>query len=122
MHRLFSTFANGWPGLGLMVLRLAISAFLVHGFFLRVPGEGSSGALGVVAAGTAAFLLIGLWTPIAGATAVGVELWMAFSRPEEFWPSLLCAVVGLSLILLGPGAWSIDAVAYGRKRISISDR
>jgi len=101
---------------------LAIFAFLIHGFCLHVPGQGSSGALGAVAAGTAAFMLIGLWTPIAGGMAVGIELCMAFSRPEEFWPSLLCAVVGLSLILLGPGAWSIDAVAYGRKRISISDR
>jgi hypothetical protein len=105
-----------------MVLRLAISAFLIHGFFLRVPGQGSSGALVAVAVGTAAFLLIGLWTPVAGATTIGIELWMAFSRPEELWPSLLCAAVGLSLILLGPGAWSIDAVAYGRKRISISGR
>jgi uncharacterized membrane protein YphA (DoxX/SURF4 family) len=100
---------------------LAISAFLIRGFFLRVPCEGSPGALGAVAVGTAAFLLIGLWTPIAGATAVATELWIAFSRPEEFWPSLLCAAIGLSLILLGPGAWSIDALAYGRKRISISD-
>jgi putative oxidoreductase len=122
LQRLFSTFANGWPGLGLIVLRLAISASLIHGFFLRVPGEGSSGALGALAAGTAAFLLIGLWTPIAGATAVGIELWMAFSRPPEFWPSVLSAAIGLSLILLGPGARSIDAVVYGRKRISISDR
>jgi len=105
-----------------MVLRLAISAFLIHGFFLRVAGEESSGALGAAATGTAAFLLIGLWTPVAGATAVGIELWMGFSRPEEFWPSMLCAAIGLSLMLLGPGAWSIDAVAYGRKRISISGR
>jgi len=101
---------------------LAISAFLIHGFFLRVPAEGSSAVLGAVAVGTAAFLLIGLWTPIAGATAVGIELWIAFSRPQEFWPSLLCAAMGLSLILLGPGAWSFDAAAYGRKRISISGR
>jgi hypothetical protein len=105
-----------------MVLRLAVSASLVRGFFLRVPGDGSSCALGAMAVGTAAFLLIGLWTPIAGATAVGIELWMGFSRLGEFWSSLLCAAIGLSLILLGPGAWSIDAVAYGRKRISISGR
>jgi hypothetical protein len=104
----------------LIVLRLAISAFLIHGFFVRNPGEGSSGALGAVAAGSAAFLLIGLWTPIAGATAVGIELWMAFSRPEEVWPSLLCAAMGLSSMFLGPGSWSIDAIVYGRKRISIS--
>src|SRR5229473_2533214 len=83
LQRLFSTFPNGRPGLGLIVLRLAIFAFLIHGFCLHVPGQGSSGALGVVAAGTAAFILMGLWTPIAGATAVGIELCMAFSRPEE---------------------------------------
>jgi hypothetical protein len=105
-----------------VVLRLTVSAFLIHGFFVRLPGEENSGALRAVGAGTAAFFLIGLWTPVAGAVAAAIELWMAFSRPGEFWPSLLSAAIALSLMFLGPGAGSIDAIAYGRKRISISRR
>jgi uncharacterized membrane protein YphA (DoxX/SURF4 family) len=32
-----------------------------------------------------------------------------------FLPSLLYAAFGLSLAMLGPGAWSIDARLFGRK-------
>ena len=121
MQRLFSTFPGGLPGAGLVLLRAAAAIPLIYAGLLTVVSS-SPVLVDMVAAGAAILLLIGLWTPIAGATAVGIELWMAFSRPEEFWPSLLCAAMGLSLILLGPGAWSIDALAYGRKRISISGR
>jgi uncharacterized membrane protein YphA (DoxX/SURF4 family) len=32
---------------------------------------------------------------------------------------LAAALMGLGLALLGPGAWSIDARLYGRKRIHL---
>jgi len=35
-----------------------------------------------------------------------------------FQPIML-ATIGASLALLGPGAWSIDARLYGRRRIDI---
>jgi len=60
---------------GIDSLRLAISAFLIHGFFVRNRAREAPVRWGG-AAGSAAFLLIGLWTPIAGATAVAIELWM----------------------------------------------
>ena len=47
------------------------------------------------------------------------ELLMAFSRPVVYESHALLAVVAISLVFLGPGAWSVDALLFGRKRIAI---
>jgi putative oxidoreductase len=62
---------------------------------------------------------LGFWTPVMGALEGSAELLMAFSRPAADGGHVLLAVVALSLALLGPGAWSIDALLFGRKRIAI---
>ncbi len=111
-----------------MLLRLVISIFFIHDFVSVFLGV-SSGAIyttRVIPAGVAAaaglFLLAGLWTPAAGALAAVIEFWMVFSRPAELWTPLLTASIASSLALIGPGAWSVDARVYGRKRISIRER
>ena len=76
----------------------------------------------MVTAGGAVLLLAGLWTPLAGILVAVLELWIAFLRPTDSWASVIAAAVALGLSLLGPGAWSIDARVYGRKRMSIHDR
>ena len=62
-------------------------------------------------------LLAGLWTPLAGAVTAVVEAWIAFSNPGNLWIPLALAVLGASLAMIGPGAWSLDARLFGRKRI-----
>jgi uncharacterized membrane protein YphA (DoxX/SURF4 family) len=60
---------------------------------------------------------IGLWTPIVAfaQSAIQINRFM-LAYPAE--PSLLVtAAMGFSLALLGPGAWSLDARLFGRKRI-----
>ena len=47
------------------------------------------------------------------------ELLMALSRPVVYESHALLAIVALSLVFLGPGAWSVDALLFGRKRIAI---
>jgi hypothetical protein len=37
LQRLFSSFANGSPGTGLLILRLASATFLIHGSFVTLP-------------------------------------------------------------------------------------
>jgi uncharacterized membrane protein YphA (DoxX/SURF4 family) len=78
--------------------------------------------LQVVAAGAAALLLAGLWTPIAGILMAVAELGLAFSVPADPWMHILLAALGVSLAMLGPGAWSVDARLFGRKRIRIPQR
>ena len=67
-------------------------------------------------------LLAGLWTPLAGGVAALLELSIVFSGQSNFWASLLAFAITAGIAMVGPGAWSIDARFYGRKRISIQDR
>ena len=67
-------------------------------------------------------LLMGFFTPMAGALVVIVELWTALSRADNLRTCIGLAVVGAALAMLGPGIWSLDARLFGRKRIDIGDR
>ena len=71
----------------------------------------------VLGAALGVLLLAGLWTPLAGAVTAVVEAWIAFSYPGHLWMPLTLAVLGASLAMIGPGAWSLDARLFGRKQI-----
>lgn len=62
---------------------------------------------------------LGIWTPIAGGMEAVAEVLMTLSRPAQSQTHLLLAIVAVCLTLLGPGAWSIDALMFGRKRIAV---
>ncbi|HTV15334.1 MAG TPA: hypothetical protein VME68_11500 [Acidobacteriaceae bacterium] len=64
------------------------------------------------------FILTGLWTPVAGTLIAIVEVWIALSRAGNAFPAVLLAVLGGTLAMIGPGAWSIDARLFGRKYIA----
>ena len=71
------------------------------------------------------FLLAGLWTPIVGALIALDELWIAFSldtpQPDSRLIHIFLAVLTAGVAMLGPGAWSIDARLFGRKRFKMGD-
>ena len=71
-------------------------------------------------------LLIGLWTPVVGALAGIVKVWIALSRylshSGDSWIAIALAVLSAVLAMVGPGAWSIDARLFGRRRIDIPER
>jgi putative oxidoreductase len=68
-------------------------------------------------------LLIGLWTPVAGALAAVVKVWIAlsryFSHSGDPWIAVTQAVLSAVLAMVGPGAWPIDARLFGRCRIDM---
>jgi putative oxidoreductase len=76
----------------------------------------------LLAAAAGVFLIVGFWTPVAGGLAAILELWLGLSHCADFWPSITVAAVAAGLAMLGPGAWSLDAQLFGRKRISIRRR
>jgi putative oxidoreductase len=78
--------------------------------------------LQLAAAGAAGFLLVGLWTPVAGLLMAVAELCLTFSHPVDPWSHILLGALGAALAMLGPGAWSVDARLFGRKRIHIPQR
>ena len=116
-------FPDGWPGAGLLLLRLAAALPLLLGgrsALLGMPHDGLYARL--IAIGVGSLLLGGVWTPIAGALQAIIELATVFSSGDAAIVHLLLAALGASLAMLGPGAWSIDARLFGRKRIDIRSR
>ena len=121
MRRLFSTFARGWPGVGLILLRLVAGIALINRgaadlwngtpIRLLIPCE--------VAAIAGIFLIVGLWTPVVGMLVAAVEGWNVFSQPGDPWTYILLGMLGVALALLGPGAWSVDARLFGWKRLDL---
>jgi putative oxidoreductase len=124
LQRLFSTFPEGWPGAGLAFLR-AVAAIppVQNGVVgLLTATLPALAIVQLVAAGAAALLLVGLWTPVAGVLMAVAELYLAFSHPTDPWMHILLGTMGAALAMLGPGAWSVDARLFGRKRIQIPQR
>lgn len=119
MQRLFSTFANGWPGFGLLIQRLLTGIALLHNGMAQVetPTAGLA-APEISAAVLGLFVLAGLWTPVTGALVAAVEVWVALAGASDSWVPILLAVLGGTLAMIGPGAWSIDARLFGRKHIA----
>ena len=119
MQRLYSTFPNGPPGLGLLLLRLAVGGSLISeriSMILPSPSPPLWAAhILLVCAGVC--ICIGVWTPVMGVIQGIAELAMTLSHADEH--HLLLAVLAVSVAMLGPGAWSIDAQIFGRKRITI---
>src|SRR5215469_1404807 len=93
LQRLFSTFANGWPGIGLLLQRLLIGSALVHlaishrskisDFVSIVPY--------LIGAMAGILLLIGLWPPIVGTLIDVIEIWIIFSCLTDPWPPIILA-------------------------------
>jgi uncharacterized membrane protein YphA (DoxX/SURF4 family) len=127
VQRLFSGFANGWPGTGLLLLRLLTSFALIYFGIasLRETPPLATIVLQIIGIGAGILLLIGLWTPVAGALAAIVKVWIAFSRyfshSGDPWIPIVQAVLGAVVAMVGPGAWSIDARLFGRKRIDFPE-
>ena len=120
VRRLFSTFASGAPGAGLLLLRVAGAAiFIVDA--AAAPwrmAEAPALLLRVIDLGLGLLLLAGMWTPVVATLAAVAALLMGYSHPAcvRYW---LVAAICAALALLGPGAWSVDARLFGWKRIDI---
>jgi putative oxidoreductase len=119
LQRLFSTFANGLPGVGLMLQRLMTAAVLVHRAVMQLNAATLVGSAvpQMIDAGAGLLLLAGLWTPLAGSVVAGRELWAVFSDGGDPWMALVLATLGATLAMIGPGAWSVDARLFGRRQI-----
>ena len=122
-QRLFSTFAGGWPGVGLLLQRLFIGTVLFHQGLTHLSDAGASAAIvpQLVGAFGGAFLLVGLWTPVAGIVVAIAGGWLVWSNTSNPVPSIMLSVLGITLAMIGPGAFSIDAHLFGRKHIEPSE-
>lgn len=123
LQRLFSMFPGGWPGLALLILRLAVSGLLIQDAISGLLGQSRPEVIlhHLICGCAGLFLAVGLWTPIVGMVVAVVEVWTALLGTVHWRSVALLAIVGVALAMLGPGTWSIDARLFGRKRIDIVD-
>ena len=131
LQRLFSTFPSGRPGVGLLLLRIALggTAVAFGAVELAVPTGRTPLAwvVGSLLLVSGAGLIIGFLTPLAslltGLCVLGITLsWLP-------GPSLGClggrlvvlvlVLTAIGLALLGPGAFSLDGHLFGRREIVI---
>ena len=120
MQRLYTTFPNEWPGAGLLLLRLAEGVPSVVEGSLHALGSGATIATLPYAADILSGLLLiaGFWTPIGGLLQALLEFSGVLAGAG--FEHAVRGIIGLSLVMLGPGAWSVDARLFGRKRIDIT--
>ena len=137
VQRLFSGFPAGAPGAGLLLLRLTLGVCLIaEAVRITVPLVDTGTRPTILAALTALAMLlggalgaVGVLTPItqsasacAGLVTLIDALWAPAALPglDLPWPlAVVTTVMAVSLVFLGPGAYSIDALIFGRKEISI---
>ena len=119
LQRLFSTFAEGWPGAGLLLQRVLTSAILLYCGASHLLGSArlAPSLPYLIAAVAGILLLLGLWTPVAGITIATVEVWISLAWPANWLIAILLAGLGATVAMIGPGLWSIDARLYGRKHL-----
>jgi hypothetical protein len=117
-------------GVGLLLLRTATGLVTAWQGARLVAGADSawleSGA-GLTAILAAAALIVGLLTPCAAAlVAIGAALSVARAGvpimvSHEGLVQGLVLIDAVSLVLLGPGAFSVDARLFGRREIHIRE-
>jgi hypothetical protein len=124
LRRLYSTFAGGWPGTGLLLLRLVVGSVLVVRAGLRLWGDPplNIAITSAILLLTGILFMIGLWTPIVGTLVALVEVWKILTLSGDRWLWLLLATISGALAMLGPGLWSVDARLFGWKRVQAPPR
>jgi len=128
---MFSTFPDGWPGAGLLLLRAAAGIGLIAQGIAYFGNEPHLGlpvfCVAVLAVVVGALLLLGCLTRSAALVAVMLTVgcmsaW--FPAPklglfETRITSALAVVIAAAVVCLGPGAFSVDARLFGRREVII---
>jgi len=117
-------FPAGVPGLALILLRLGVAGTLWEPT-LQNGLPSLQRLLGLTT--VCVLLLMGFATPVVGTIAVALQLACVFASlklgalttPEAF-TAAVNGSFALSLALLGPGAFSIDARLFGRRVLTSS--
>jgi uncharacterized membrane protein YphA (DoxX/SURF4 family) len=128
VQRSYRTFPHGLPAIGLLVLRLAIGAKLViEASTCMLDPQGLKlgvWQLSLLALGIGTCFVLGFLTQLVAGVSVlaGAAVYLchpAWASSFLNLPSLDTIGVVLAIALLGPGAISLDACFFGRRKIVI---
>jgi putative oxidoreductase len=129
VQRFFSTFPGSWPGAGLLLLRVVAggAAGCQGAVYLAAAPSVAAWIIGSMTAISGVSLVAGFLTPGAGvvaglgtiAIASRIDPAAATSSVIDLIPALFVLADALALVLLGPGALSMDAHLFGRREIII---
>ena len=117
MTTMFFAFPRGVAGVALLLLRLSVVTFLVIGPAIRADfGPWWPSFLYVLSA----LLVAGFGTRIAAALCVAGAVLAAWSTGGALWqPFFVHGLDAAALALIGPGAYSVDAVNFGRRTMRL---
>jgi putative oxidoreductase len=121
LQRLYSTFADSWPGVGLLLQRVLVAVMLVRFCVIHLTEAPSSISMipHIIGACAGILFLVGLWTPFVGALIAVLEVWVALTHLSDPWISIMLTTIGATSAMLGPGAFSIDAALFGRRHLDV---
>jgi hypothetical protein len=122
MQRLFSMFPNSWPGIALLLLRVALSANVAYGALELSATVNAAWVLAVFGT-VAAALGLGLLIPFTAVLAACFEITLWHFSFGTIAALHVCAIlIAVALAMLGPGAYSLDAKLFGRRRVIFPPR
>jgi uncharacterized membrane protein YphA (DoxX/SURF4 family) len=130
LTRLFPAFPAGLAGMALLLFRGVLSATLLleaRSCLNAGWGATTTGLVGLAALALAALLLVGFLTPIAGLLAGMGCAFVALSGGaipalvilDSRQSVVFAATMLFGIVVLGPGAFSVDARLFGRREIII---
>lgn len=119
LQRIFSGFPDGIRGIALLWLRIAVALLLLRDCAMNWE-RGHALVIPAAYAVAGLCLIAGVLTPTLGLIAAILEILKAVGPGWASWPfSLLMISVLVALAVLGPGAYSVDAWLFGRKKLMI---
>ena len=119
MQRLYSMFPGGGPGVALLLIRVAVAVGLLLDSGARAMGVSAHCDFSVRVA-VAAILVAGVLTPVFAVLAAALTIANVITGTANVPIAILVSLDAIALMLLGPGAYSVDARRFGRRVLMTS--
>jgi hypothetical protein len=128
LRRLYSSFPGSLPGAGLLLLRITIGlGLLIQSSAWLIESQTSNNGMwapGLLALVIGISFISGFLTPLAGSVSALAGIAIRLLHPE--WSASMTGLLSVSplvmviaITLLGPGAFSLDAYFFGRRKIIV---
>jgi hypothetical protein len=112
-------FPRGRSGLGLLILRVSAAVIIIVLESDQQSMGGAASFLSFAAIVFAILMALGLFTSVSSATVALLVVTLFFVSHSELMTRTTIAALSASLSLMGGGAYSVDGLIHGRRRIFV---